>query len=307
MVLGPTLISRRNKLVIGLGAVAVVLLIVCGGPATAVPTRSGNSTAIATQNSPPRQAVPETQVPTFTVAPTDTPLMPTSTAVGATPAATAQPAPAATPTDVPAATALAPPTATPTATVAPSAEIVLEIGTGSVARYLVKEQFARVKLPSDAMGETSDVSGMIVFDANGAVQRERSSIIVELRTLRSDDSDRDDFLETDALESLKFPFAELVVSAVPGLPWPLPTNSTVEFQLQGDMTLHGVTRPLTWDITAEFGSDSVNVSAVTNFTFGEFDMVKPSFFFLLSVEDNIRLELDLVASIHAAGDSGTAR
>jgi polyisoprenoid-binding protein YceI len=88
-----------------------------------------------------------------------------------------------------------------------------------------------------------------------------------------------------------------MVREVAGLPWPLPENGEETFQLVGDMTLHGVTRPLTWDVTAQFGPDDMTGQARTAFTSDDFEMNKPSLFFIVSVEDQIRLEMDFNASI----------
>lgn len=177
----------------------------------------------------------------------------------------------------------------------------MAIGPGSVARYRVREQFARVTLPNDAVGETSDVSGSVVFDARGTVQAARSIITVNVRTLRSDESDRDDYLRTESLETDGFPQAEFVVEATPGLPWPLPKEGLVAFQLQGSMTVRGVTSPTTWEVMARFGPRGVEGQGKTSFTFDKFRMKRPSAFFLISVENNIRLELDFVASIQPRG------
>ena len=172
---------------------------------------------------------------------------------------------------------------------------------GSEARYLVKEQFARRNIPNDAIGKTREVTGAILFDATGAVVPEESLVMVDLSVLRSDDDDRDDYLKGESLESEQFPFAELMVRDIPGLPWPLPAEGEFDFQLQGDMTIHGNTSPLLWEVTAQFAPDQIVGTAKTNFDFNTFHLVRPSKFFLLSVEDDIRLELDFVVSVVELG------
>ena len=67
------------------------------------------------------------------------------------------------------------------------------------------------------------------------------------------------------------------------------------------MTLHGVTSKLTWDVVAEFNSGTLTGQSRTSFTFDKFDIEKPSLFFILSVEDDIRLELDFIASYTTEG------
>ena len=170
----------------------------------------------------------------------------------------------------------------------------MEITEGTSARYLVKEQFARLELPNDAVGETSAVSGSIRFHPDGTIDPSGSRFEVQLRRLSSDDEERDEFLEEESLESLKFPVAEFVIEQAPGLPWPLPQDGQSEFQLQGQMTVHGVTSPAIWQATAQFTPQGATGQARTSFNFAKFGIEKPSVFFLLSVEDLIRLELDFV-------------
>ncbi len=186
-----------------------------------------------------------------------------------------------------------PDTPTPLPTQKPAA-LILEIAKGTSARYLVREQFARLDLPNDAIGETSAVSGSIRFRADGTIDPAGSRFEIQLRRLSSDDPERDEFLLEESLESLKFSVAEFVLEQAPRLPWPLPQDGQTEFQLQGEMTVHGVTSPATWDVTAQFTPQGATGQARTSFDFAEFGMEKPSAFFLLSVEDLIRLELDFV-------------
>jgi polyisoprenoid-binding protein YceI len=67
----------------------------------------------------------------------------------------------------------------------------------------------------------------------------------------------------------------------------------VTFQLVGDLTVHGVTRPTTWEVTAQIVDGQALVgSATTSFTFADFGMTAPRVSVVLSVEETIKLELD---------------
>jgi polyisoprenoid-binding protein YceI len=266
-----------------LAMLTVVVIVACGAPGSSPAAQPGPTNtlplAVATGGSPNNTP---TTAAILTPIPSPTSPAPLGTPVSPTPVATPTVAPTATPTPEPE---------------DPATPVVARITEGSKARYRVREQFADQSFPNDAVGETPDVSGEIVFDRDGAVQPDRSILVVDLRTLSSDDPDRDDFLLGESLESERFPFAEFVVQEAPGLPWPLPREGEANFQLVGDMTLHNVTSPLTWEVTAQFAPEQVTGTATTNFTFSTFHMVRPSRFFLLSVEDNIRLEIDFIASV----------
>ena len=198
-------------------------------------------------------------------------------------------------------TRLAPtPTSLPTALSGennPSGIVTVEIQNETVARYLVREQLARLDFPNDAVGETSDVVGLIIFNPDGEINSDASKITVNLRTLKSDKDRRDRFLRTRSLESDVFPTAEFVVKELPGLEWPLPKEGEASFQIIGDMTVHGFTRPITWEATAQFSEDSFSGVAKTSFTFDEFDIDVPKVRIVLSVEETMRFELDFLASI----------
>ena len=198
-------------------------------------------------------------------------------------------------------TRLAPtPTSLPTALTGennPSGIVTVEIQNETVARYLVREQLARLDFPNDAVGETSDVVGLIIFNPDGEINSDASKITVNLGTLKSDKDRRDRFLRTRSLESDVFPTAEFVVKELPGLEWPLPKEGEASFQIIGDMTVHGFTRPITWEATAQFSEDSFSGVAKTSFTFDEFDINVPKVRIVLSVEETMRFELDFLASI----------
>lgn len=176
-------------------------------------------------------------------------------------------------------------------------EVKITVIEGSVARFLVREQLAGRDFPNDAVGVTTAIEGTIVFSAVGEVRPERSKMTVDLQSLKSDEDRRDRFIKRNTLESDRFPLAEFEIRAAPGLTWPIPTSGDITFDLIGNMTVHGVTKPLRWTVEAQFSEGLVTGVAKTNFEFGFFDMDVPSVFIVLSVEDNIRLEVDLVATI----------
>ena len=66
----------------------------------------------------------------------------------------------------------------------------------------------------------------------------------------------------------------------------------VGFQLIGDMTIHGVAQEITFDVIGTFRDDTLQGKAVTSFPFSMFNLTQPAVPILLSVEDEIRLEID---------------
>jgi len=223
-------------------------------------------------------------------APTSAPtLAPPATPVSAT----ATTAPVAEPTQANAsATTDAPaPTGTAGSTTNDPLRLILA-AEGNLARFLVTEQLAGFDLPNDAIGATSDITGQIVLAADGTVVSDESKFVVNLSTLKSDSSMRDGFIQRNTLQTSTYPNAEFVVTEVVGLASPLPTSGAVAFQLVGELTVHGVTRTTTWEVTAEIVEQELIGAARTNFTFGDFGLTIPKVGRVLSIEDNIRLEYE---------------
>ena len=163
---------------------------------------------------------------------------------------------------------------------------------GNEARYRVREQLAGFDLPKDAIGATKDVTGRIVIGPDGKVVKESSKLIIELSTLKSDQGRRDNFLRRSTLETSKFPRAEMVPVALDGLLMPIAPGSSQTFSVRGDLTVHGVTRPTTWQVTARGEGKDIVGTAATAFTFKDFGLEQPRVPVVLSVADTIRLEYD---------------
>ena len=220
-------------------------------------------------------AVPTPPPPTATVEPTAT--------VAPIPTATTAPAP------TPASTAAAPSEATQSAT-------AFVLGEGTVARYMVEEVLASQGFKV-ATGETSEVVGRIVFDADGAIVADESSIVIQAGTLKTDNDRRDRYVREQTLQTANYPEIIFRPTSAEGLPSPLSeAGGEVEFTLSGDLTIRDQTRPVTWDVTAEFG-DSITGLAVIDINFEQFGMDKPRVAVVVSVGDTIRLELDFVGTV----------
>jgi polyisoprenoid-binding protein YceI len=110
--------------------------------------------------------------------------------------------------------------------------------------------------------------------------------------LKSDQSRRDNYLRRSTLETSKFPKAELVPVALEGLLLPIGDGTSQTFVVRGDLTVHGVTRPTTWQVTARGQGKDVVGTAATAFTFKDFGLEQPRVPVVLSVADTIRLEYD---------------
>lgn len=190
-----------------------------------------------------------------------------------------------------------PPASLPTVGAAPSGAMVFNVVPGqSRATFRVREQLVGVQLPSDAVGTTSAVTGRIVLRREGGIAPEASRVTVDLRELRTDDPRRDSFIRGSTLRTSEFPTAEFMPRTATGLPNPLPASGEHTFRLSGTMLMRGVTRDLTWDVTARRAGTQLSARATTTIRFGDFGMTPPRADPVVMVVDEVRLELDLVAA-----------
>lgn len=166
----------------------------------------------------------------------------------------------------------------------------------SVATFRVNEQLVGKDLPNDAVGTSKAVSGTIALDATGKVNAGASKISVDMNAFSTDSSMRDNYIKRSTLEVAKFPTAEFLPTGADGLPSPIPVTGEASFKLTGSMSIHGVTKPVTWNVTAKRDGKALSGKATTTVTFGDFGMTPPKVGAVVSVKDEIRLEIDLVAT-----------
>src|SRR5690606_989348 len=104
------------------------------------------------------------------------------------------------------------------------------------------------------------------------------------------------FVRRRVLVTDSFPTTTLRITEVRGLPNPLPTSGNASFQLVGQLTVKGVTRPTTWTVSGSVleNGNKITGTASTRFTFDEFQLEQPRVRMVLSLSDTIGLEYDFV-------------
>ena len=163
---------------------------------------------------------------------------------------------------------------------------------GNEVRYRIREQLVRVDLPNDAIGKTADITGGIALTAGGQIIPSQSKFVASVGSLKSDRDRRDGFVRRNVLETDRYPTVEFTPTAFRGLPTALPTSGSHTFDVIGNLTVKGVTKPTTWRVKAEAKNGQVTGSASTAFTFPDFNIEQPRVPIVLSVADTIKLEYD---------------
>lgn len=212
-------------------------------------------------------------------------------------------APSASPAAPPTAVATAARTAAPTvaATAAPSAAPAGAItwsvgGDKSKITIRVREQLGTLPAPSDAV-LTTTVSGSFTLSADGTFAPV-SKLTADVAALKSDQAIRDRFVKNTTLQTDRFPTAVFVPTKTSGLALPLAAAGEFSFKLTGRMTIHGVEKEVGFDVKAKRTGAELAASAVLSpaAKFGDFGMTPPKAPAVLSVVDEIRMEIELTGT-----------
>jgi polyisoprenoid-binding protein YceI len=169
----------------------------------------------------------------------------------------------------------------------------------STASYSVQEQLAKLNLPTMAVGTTNSISGQIIINPDGSIDSTNSKFTVDVSTLRTDSSMRDNYVARNILQSDQFPQAVFVPTQTKGLPATIPQSGSLTYQLIGNLTIRNVTKPITWDVTGSITNGIAGGTATTSFTFEDFNLSQPSVPIVLSVVDKITLTITI--SLKPAG------
>jgi polyisoprenoid-binding protein YceI len=164
----------------------------------------------------------------------------------------------------------------------------------SLVTIRVREQLAGFTSMSDAVLTTSAISGVVGLTRDGRITAD-TVLRVDLSTIASDEARRDNFIKQETLNVARYPTAELTVVGTYGLPQPLPASGEWTFTLVTSMTVHDTTHEVSWDVTGQRVGRELRATARTTIHFGDFGLQRPSVAAVLSVQDEIRLEVLLRA------------
>jgi len=162
----------------------------------------------------------------------------------------------------------------------------------SEARYKVEEELAG-QGTNEAVGTTNAVIGTILIDKDGK-PLPCSRFDVDLRTLQTDEAKRDARVQ-EALDTSEYPVATFIVTDVQPAS-DLKDGEAVDVTLIGNLELHGVSQQVSWTGTVTKDGDSISGTATTTVSFDAYDITKPVIGPVMSIDDTLTLEIDLVAN-----------
>jgi polyisoprenoid-binding protein YceI len=163
----------------------------------------------------------------------------------------------------------------------------------SFAGYRIGELFGGDTLRREAVARTKGVEGSLTIEDDQLVEVEATA---DLTGLESDDPTagrRDRFLQTNALEIEDFPEASFALTEAVDLR-PLPADGVLlTLDIQGELTLHGVTRPVEVKVDARWQGDAIEIVGVAAIDLADFDIEVPDIPGLANVDPQGAFEIRL--------------
>ncbi len=151
-----------------------------------------------------------------------------------------------------------------------------------------------------AVGRTNQVAGDIIVDFNNPSNSRIGLIRINLRTLQTDDPDRDRSIRCCVLLSAQeaYEFSDFIPTSISGLPELVQIGQEVDIEVTGDLTLRGTTRTVTFDVSLTIMSADelrgLGRTVVNRSEFGILNDVENMFDYH-GVAESVTLEFEFVA------------
>ncbi|MEY4175598.1 MAG: hypothetical protein RI900_2763, partial [Actinomycetota bacterium] len=178
--------------------------------------------------------------------------------------------------------------AAPTTSAAAGADGTWTAAADSELGYRVKESING--FDTEANGRTNAVTGSLTIEGTSATAAE---FTVDMTTFKSDEGRRDGQFNGRIMAVSQFPTATFVLTqpiefgSVPA------DGGTIAASATGDLTLRGVTRSVTFDVSATYRNGRIAVLGNIPVVFADYGIPNPSFA-TITTEDNGLLEFVIV-------------
>ena len=163
---------------------------------------------------------------------------------------------------------------------------------GTWAGYRFDEELGGIGA-NTAVGRTPGVTGTMTVDGD---QVTAVDVEVDMRTLRSDEDRRDNAIKSRGLETDRFPTGTFRLTEPVVLPDGVESGERVSASASGELTLHGVTKPVTLEVDAEMRGDNAVIVGHVPVALSDYDIQPPTNGFVLSVDENGTMEFQIFFS-----------
>lgn len=170
-------------------------------------------------------------------------------------------------------------------------EFSYEDSTGTFVGFRVDEELTGIG-STTAVGRTPEVTGTLVIEGTTVSE---VTIEADMTAITTNEGRRDDKVQS-ALGTGEFPTATFVLTQPVELGASAASGESVSVQATGELTIHGVTMPVTIPLEAQVVGDNIVVVGSLDIVFADFGVSVPSAPVVVSAEDEGVVELQLFFS-----------
>jgi polyisoprenoid-binding protein YceI len=195
------------------------------------------------------------------------------------------PAPLSVNTSTSPAAATSPGTTSSSETSSSSLDGTWNVGSGSVVGYRVHETL--LGQSNTATGRTSSVTGSLTVSGDTVTA---GSFSADLTSVASDKSQRDHQFQGRIMNTATYPTATFKLTQPIALGSEPADGVTITKQATGDLTLHGVTKSITFTVSVKKTGSTIAASGSVPIVFADYNIANPSFAGTVTTDDHGTLE-----------------
>ncbi len=183
----------------------------------------------------------------------------------------------------------------------PSFDGTWNVGTGSIAGYRVQEVL--IGQSATAVGRTGKIWGSLTI-AGATVTK--GTFTVNMASVVSDQSQRNAHFEGPIMDVSQYPTASLTLTSPIDL-GTIPASGVVaHYSAVGALDMHGVTKAVTFPVSAERVGDEIDVLADISIPFSEWNIANPSIGGFVTTANSGTLEVLLHLTEGAGNPASTS-
>ena len=147
----------------------------------------------------------------------------------------------------------------------------------STASYSVHEDLILQNTPDAvAVGTTHSVTGSFQIRTTDTPLVASVNMTVDLSALKTDQSRRDDYVRRNALETDQYPTATFASTCAANVPTSYTEGQQAQFQVTGNLTMHGVTNAESADVQGTLSGNTVTGTATLTVFMTDFNIQPPN-------------------------------
>lgn len=150
--------------------------------------------------------------------------------------------------------------------------------------------------PKTVVGTSNQVAGQLALNLDDLSQSKVGVIQIDARTFSTDSGQRNNAIRNFILNTNQYEYITFTPTQITGLSGTAVVGQDVKFQITGDLTIKGVTKSVTFDVTVN-GKDESNLTGTATATVqrSDYGLTIPSVPNVANVGQDVTLQINFVA------------